>query len=327
MELKDIIHQQQKYEKSNEYKTQYELYLKRAYSESKKHGFYVASALGNDKMMYPFSLSLHPYSSNKSPIPHRHDFFELVYVINGSAHNKMNDFEIVLQKGDLLLMNPQAIHSLYVTSPNDIVFNFLIPEETFHHSFFTMMSDNVISNFIFDYMYQLHKTSNYLILNSVESPALYEVLNRLIIEYYEKLPGYQTILELGLAQALSYMSRICAQQFSGSDLLPYSSKLGSIMLYILKNYTTVTLKEVAYMFNYSEKYISRLIKKELQISFSELIKNVKLQHAASLLKNTTQSIETIIFSVGYQNKSYFYTIFAEKYNMTPLEYRQQNLTL
>lgn len=320
-ELERIVHEQRMKVESEEQQRQFALYIRRALEEGRQNGFYVASPLGTDKMEYPFSVNLHPAPiSGKPPrFPHKHDFFEMTYVLNGSCHNVFDNYEIILNQGDLLLMNPEVIHSLYTTSKLDVVFNFLISEETFRHTFFTLMSDNIISNFVFDYLYQIQKVSNYLILNCDNNPSLPEVLNRLIIEYYNRLPGYQTILEFGLVQAFSFMARSCMQQFSAPT--PYSSKLGSIMLYILKNYATVTLKDVAYTFAYNEKYVSRLIRSELNVSFSELVRSVRLQHAAVLLKKTTMPIDRIAATVGYQNISHFYKIFYDKYEMTPMGYR------
>ena len=48
----------------------------------------------------------------------------------------------------------------------------------------------------------------------------------------------------------------------------------------------------------------------------------RLTKAALLLKNTALSVGDIIVMVGYENTSYFYRIFTQKYGMSPKSYRR-----
>jgi signal transduction histidine kinase/AraC-like DNA-binding protein/ligand-binding sensor domain-containing protein len=54
---------------------------------------------------------------------------------------------------------------------------------------------------------------------------------------------------------------------------------------------------------------------------SELIRNIRLEHAALLLKTTKLTVSEIIFKVGFSNKSYFYREFTRQFGITPKEYR------
>lgn len=298
-----------------------ELYEKRALSELEDKDYYTVTPLANEKMFYPFDINLHEnFPSHKAPF-HNHDFFELVYVYKGSCINTCSGIETHMQGQDILFMNPNALHYIETPGDSDVVFNFLISKDMFQQSMFTLMSNDIISNFVVNYFYQLQKSVDFLILNRTEDSPLYSILHRLIQEYFHPQPGYEKILEVGLMEVLLYMSRILSSQFSPSGRLPTSQFLSSLILYIYKNYATVTLKEVAYTFGYTEKYISRVLKKELHTGFSEFVKEIRLNHAAQYLSKTTMSIEQVAQTVGYQNISYFYTIFRSKYQMSPKEYR------
>ena len=48
-----------------------------------------------------------------------------------------------------------------------------------------------------------------------------------------------------------------------------------------------------------------------------------MTQAAYLLSSTTLPVADIIESVGYDNTSYFYRKFKEKYGMSPKEYRER----
>ena len=323
--LEEIVKRKRSLEQSPSARAQYRLYEERALREYQEKGYFIAGPLGKDELAYPFSLSLHPQPSHDHDLPHCHSYFELAYVAKGTCHNVFPDYEIILHQGQTLLMNPQVVHSLYTLSEEDVVFNFLIAPEFFQHTFLSRTSENVISSFALDSFYQLDSSSDYLIGAASQDPSvddpLCELLDRLIVEYDSRLPGYESILELGLAQALAYLARNCIGQVSPTLSLPRSQKLGKVLLYILKKAPTVTLKEVASHFHYHEKYVSRLIREEWGMTFTDLVRMARLKQAAFLLVQTTMSVQKIAHTVGYQNQSHFYSIFGERFFMTPAEYR------
>ena len=68
----------------------------------------------------------------------------------------------------------------------------------------------------------------------------------------------------------------------------------------------------------------RKLKDLTQQTPSEFIRTVKLNKAVHLLKTTNLTIQEIMYSSGFNNKSYFYREFAAKYNMSPKEFRNTN---
>lgn len=320
--IDEIISDIKKDYEQPEHQEKMKFYAQRALSELKEHGHYTITPQGGEAaIFYPFDISIHEEGLTHPAPFHNHNFFELVYVYKGSCINVSAGIESHMQEKDLLFMTPDTLHYLKVPNKSSIIFNFLITKDVFQQSMFALMSNDVLSNFVINYFYQFQKSVDFLILNRTDDSPIYAILQRLIQEYYQPQPGYEKILEAGLIEVFLYMSRILSRQFTPSGLLPTSQFLSSIILYIQKNYSTVTLKEVAYTFGYTEKYISRSMKRELNTSFSEFIKDIRLNHAAQYLSKTTLSIEQVAQTVGYQNMTYFYTIFRNKFQMSPKEYR------
>lgn len=100
-----------------------------------------------------------------------------------------------------------------------------------------------------------------------------------------------------------------------------------ILKYIESNYKTGTLAEISDMVNLPTYYVSRLLKKYTQSTFKELLQQRKLQQAVYFLTQTTLSIDAILEAIGYNNSSFFYRTFREKYQCSPKEYRQNNSVL
>ena len=60
------------------------------------------------------------------------------------------------------------------------------------------------------------------------------------------------------------------------------------------------------------------------MSYSEYMRNVKINHACYLLQNTDSSISSIAAQCGYTTHSSFNRAFKQITGITPQEYRSRN---
>lgn len=98
-------------------------------------------------------------------------------------------------------------------------------------------------------------------------------------------------------------------------------RLVEMQNYIQANYKTVTLEDLSEHFHLSEPYVSKYIKDKSGKTFGEIVQNIRMKKARTLLKNGNMTVENIAFSVGYQSVEHFNRTFKKKYQMTPVEYR------
>ena len=68
-------------------------------------------------------------------------------------------------------------------------------------------------------------------------------------------------------------------------------------------------------------YLSRLIKKNTGQSFSELLLDLRLKKSMELLRLTDMRINDIAAKAGYNDVSYFISIFKKCTGVTPKEWR------
>jgi two-component system response regulator YesN len=100
----------------------------------------------------------------------------------------------------------------------------------------------------------------------------------------------------------------------------------SIMKYINACYTeNLSLSDLAGKFYLHNTYLSDLIKKNLGITFSEYLTDLRLKKACSLLATTSHPISEISAMSGYRDYSYFSKVFRERFSMTPAQYRKNNV--
>lgn len=108
-----------------------------------------------------------------------------------------------------------------------------------------------------------------------------------------------------------------------TDKEDQDERLTEILNYINTNYVTVTLDELVDEFNLSKPYLSKYIKDKSGKSFGDIVKNVRMKKARTLLKSGNQTVESIAEQVGYKNVEHFNRLFKEKYGITPVQFRNQ----
>ena len=93
--------------------------------------------------------------------------------------------------------------------------------------------------------------------------------------------------------------------------------------YMFENYQSITLRGLSQHFGYSEPYLCKLFRDNFQQSFSEILRNFKLDRAQKLLQTTDMKLDDICDSIGYSDTTQFIRDFKKKYEMTPAKYRKQ----
>lgn len=85
----------------------------------------------------------------------------------------------------------------------------------------------------------------------------------------------------------------------------------------------LSLSSMARMYHYNEKYLGRIFKARLGVSFGEYLNQKRLSHAAKLLRKTDDSILDISQRAGFNNVTYFNRLFRAKFRMSPSQYRKK----
>lgn len=83
-----------------------------------------------------------------------------------------------------------------------------------------------------------------------------------------------------------------------------------------------TAQDFAKSLNVSVSRFQHLFKEEVGMSFSNHVKNLRLQKARQLLEVTHLSVKEIQAKVGATDETHFSRDFKQKFDKTPTEYRK-----
>lgn len=85
----------------------------------------------------------------------------------------------------------------------------------------------------------------------------------------------------------------------------------------------LSLRELAISYSKNEKYMGRLFKDQVGVSFREYCNRIRLERAAELLRSTDKRVIDVALECGFNNVSYFNRCFIKAYGVPPGEYRKE----
>ncbi len=268
-------------------------------------------------------------SSWSSPV-HKHNFIEIVYTFSGDVTHYVNGNAYDVSRGDLIFINYNQTHEF--TVHNEMSFCNILIEPSF-------LCEELINSFnaldilklslFSDFSNETLNFAPHVHFEGDELIALEQLINNMVSEFESKKIGYKSVLKSMCEQLFIYIFR---QMRSSSDNLQIFEQIDTLSPQILKyieteSFEKISMTEYAKRCCYSPAYFSRIFKKCFGCTFSEFVKQNRIEKAKDLLLNTNESVDTIMRSVGYTDKKQFYKAFAEKCNTTPGEYRKNKSSL
>lgn len=136
-----------------------------------------------------------------------------------------------------------------------------------------------------------------------------------------------TLTEEGLENIIKLHSYIIENHICNNKSNKITSPfVNHAIKYIEKNYAhEISIDDICKELNVNKCYFCSVFKKEIGSTFINYLNNYKIEKSKELLKNPNISLLDVSLSVGYNNQSYFSTVFKKITSKTPLEFRDDYL--
>ena len=253
---------------------------------------------------------------------HRHNYVEVLYMCSGSTTHILNGTQrMVLHTGDLLFLNQAVYHEILPATEEDVGVNFIILPQFFDRSFRMLEQENVLRDFLISTLSEESSFAGWLHIASGDILPVENLLENMIWTLLEKKSGVNLLNQTTMGLLLQNLTLFAE---SINRTLPESrdeNVVFSTLQYIETSYRDGTLEEIAAHLHMPDYALSRLLKHHTDANFKQLLQQRKLQQAVYLLSNTRIPIDAVMEAVGYENRSYFYRKFREKFACSPAEYR------
>lgn len=242
---------------------------------------------------------------------HTHSYYELFYILSGTAKHYLNGKIEELSIGDLYIMKPGDTHNFLPVktsySHRDIMFSkklwsticdflhFNLFENGFPLKQKITLNLNQIKD-IENLCYKMNSKKNIIF---EQSPYPYIILTEIVKNFfvYDDLSSDTKNTPPWLIALINKLS------------LPEN-------LFRDKSYTIS-------QFHYSYEHICRTFKQYTNQTITDFINNKRLDYAVTMLFSTSKTIDEICHECGFESIPYFTKIFKEKFGSPPSILRQK----
>lgn len=255
---------------------------------------------------------------------HGHDFTEIMIVYSGEITHVIDGKKVKVNGGDLIVFNKFTRHSVLKSENEDIGLNILLSDKFMLNALGCIKSEK-LKNF-FEGGFKKDGKSSYIILRCGNNLAANNLIESLIYLSMVVHIENENILSSTLILLLKILSdEVIECHNEETDILDIRLKI--ISNYIKDNFVDGTLNVLAIKLGLNEQYLCRLIKKEFNKNFKEMITERRIEEAKKLLLITKLNIEEIAYAVGYRNIYCFDKTFRKYNNVNASEWRMLNAHL
>ena len=247
---------------------------------------------------------------------HGHDYYEIMYVLDGSVTHVIEGERIVMPPASLLLMRPGVVHEVLPCGMGDIAVSIVLGEGLLLPRFMSTLSRLPAIG----PMFREDAPRGWLMIPFGEASLAQLYGRQLLCGYFDPDSHSAITTELLLLLFLTEADRAARPEAVKSEQ-GIQGDIERIARYIQAHCADVTPAQVAREFGYTENYITRALKKYTGMGFVRYRNTQCLMAATALLAGTGRSVAEIAGDVGIPSVSHFYKLFVEEYHMTPNEYR------
>lgn len=147
----------------------------------------------------------------------------------------------------------------------------------------------------------------------------YALLGNVVEDYWNVAQSFREALRNGV-----HLNKIMIdeEETKQADVntSPFSLRLAQ---YVLEHYNEdLSLKSLAAHFKGNAAYIGQVFKRDINKSFTEYLKDVRIEKAKEFLVKGSASAKEIAQKVGFANTTYFCTVFKQETGLSPDKYRK-----
>lgn len=284
----------------------------------------------DDLTLNSSSISIAVQPTNSFIPYHIHDYVEIMIPLIEDCVVVLGHSEIKVKQNNLIFMGNRTIHKVKQISKRGVVVNIALRSSAFSLNELDYLNHREngsnISNILFSLLSnEEYGEGRYSLFEVSHDVKITNLIYDIISEYYHPDIQSDQLIRLEMLTLFSLLIRQAANaEIKVKDFRKKNNNLLSLLLYIEKHYSNITLQKMATHFGFNPNYLSDYLKKHTGKTFIQLVHLQRINVAAEYLTYTTAPIERIATRVGYENPSYFYKIFKKYFGISPAEYRQKN---
>ncbi len=274
---------------------------------------------------FPLAVTFQVFGHRQPVRMNRHDYFEIVYVMNGEITCQVAARSFKCKQGELIVMGSALYHRMWrhTRAHPKIATLFFMPEVICEAG---VNGDQ--AEFLMPFYLQEAKFPH-VVRASTRIPA--EAF-RLILRIHSALPASTSLARLSVRTYLRMILILLVNHYSpylGSRQLDdprrqTGGRIVPLFEFLEKHYNqAISVEDAADLLGISKPHFMRLFKHATGQSFISYLNHFRIAKAQALLASSDIPIAQLSQEVGFCDQSYFGSVFRKTVRMTPLAYRRR----
>ncbi len=274
-----------------------------------------------EKMSRQFQIEVFDANRHfKVEYPHRHDFFEVLYLAKGSGMHVIDSNKYEIKPPCVFFMSPGQAHKLELS--NDVEGYIFI----FTAEFYLINSSNQNRLLEFPFFFTLNQNNPPLLLKTHTDIEFLETLFKRGVNEISKTQEFshemlRSILELILVT--------CSSLYDSNEPIIQKGK-GQILVkrffqLVEENFkNNLSVNDYAQILAITPNHLTQTVKLLTGKTSNEVIQSKQVLEVKRLLIHTNLGVTEIANLLNFSDQSYFTKFFKKIAGLTPLQYRQNH---
>lgn len=263
-------------------------------------------------------LEAHMKSLSAVDFPHRHDFYNLIYVKKGSGTHDIDFKRYEVQANQMFFMNDGQVHE-WDLSDDTVGYTLFFKKE------FYEVDEKTLSLQALPFFNNGQNDAPMVVFEETQGQQIVNLFEEIMSEFQANKPHRDTLIKSLLKLILIYSIRVYQPLFKSDSTTLNISKIRNFENLIEKHYKELkSVKEFADKLNITANYLNAICNKTVGRTAGELIRDRVILEAKRLLLHSTMSVCEMSYHLGYEDCSYFIRVFKKEVNQTPEQFRTSN---
>lgn len=279
----------------------------------------------------PLLLSLQSYPSYRRMVGenwmHWHDYYEFWVATGGSGEYRSGNHCFSFGPGDIVLVDPLKIHGVLRMERGHAPLVVFFPASAVAPS-----GAEVDLGFLAAWDQRPERIMPRLDASAPTAAAVHGAMLRLAQTWFEAKPaeGRTLALKFHLLEVLMHLRRAFIENGHAvpdtiSMRAEREARLGRVLEYVAQHcHTHLSQPEVARVAGMSTSRFRAFFKETTGWGFADYLRELRLERAARLLRETAESVAGIAYQTGFADQSHLQRLFKIRYALCPLAYRKLN---
>jgi AraC-like DNA-binding protein len=251
---------------------------------------------------------------------YKNNFFELIYIVDGTGVQCTNNNRFNYRKGNLFLITPQDINAFEIGTPTQFFFL------RFNKIYIQSLKDKDWTQQIDFILGNASHRPGCILKNQADKPLIASLVENIIREHNNQQLYHNRIVQQIVNTIIVIVARNIALK------LPKNIKesTGEVVLDILHhiqlhihNPEKLRAKEISSELGISLSYLGRYFRKQTGETLQEYIAKYKVRLIEIRLLNTDMRINEIANELNFTDESHLNRTFKKYKGIRPSEYRSQ----